>query len=154
LLERLASSERGTGIGMVVLDDFHERRVASEVSLMLLRRRLAADAGLRLVVLSTLHDSASVAAYLGDCPRLRCSEQPSPVRIEYEAEGEERRPLHLRVSSAVERLVRAVPRGDILAFLPGTAEVERAQDALRSFAEQQALELVTLHGEPPLELSP
>jgi len=152
LLERLTSAERGTGIGVLVLDDFHERRVESELSLMLARRRLAADAGLRIVVLSATHDSAAVAAYLGDCPRLRCSERGCPVQIEHDAASEQERPLHLRVAGAVERLVRAAPRGDILTFLPGAAEIARAQDALRSFAEQQALDLVTLHGEQPVEL--
>ncbi|MEO8177206.1 MAG: ATP-dependent helicase C-terminal domain-containing protein [Deltaproteobacteria bacterium] len=153
LLERLSSTERGTGIGVVVLDEFHERRVATDLSLMLSRRRLAADAGLRIVVLSATHDAAAVAAYLGDCPRLRCSEPASAVQIEHEAASEQERPLHLRVAGAVERLVRAAPRGDILTFLPGAAEIERAQDALRSFANEQALDLVTLHEELPLELS-
>jgi ATP-dependent helicase HrpB len=153
LLERLSSAERGTGLGVVVLDEFHERRIATDLSLMLLRRRLTADAGLRIIVLSATLDGAAVAAYLGDCPRLQCAGRVFPVQIEHSAASEEEQPLHSSVASAVERLVRTAPHGDILAFLPGAAEIERAKASLRALAEEQALELVTLHEELPPEVS-
>jgi ATP-dependent helicase HrpB len=153
LLERLTSAERGTGIGLVVLDQFHERRLAADLGLLLLRRRLKADAGLRIVVLSASRESAAVAAYLGDGPILRCSENVAPVAIEHEAEGESPRALHVRVAGAVERLVRSHSQGDILAFLPGPAQIEQAQQALGALAAERALELVALHGELPLELA-
>lgn len=153
LLERLASAERGSGIAVVVLDEFHERRLASELSLILLRRRLKSDAGLRIVVLSQGSETPRLAAYLGDAPRLRCSAAEFPIEIEQEAASEDSRALPQRVVSAVERLVHSSPRGDILAFLPGALEIERAKEALHAWAEQHELDLVSLHGELPFELA-
>jgi ATP-dependent helicase HrpB len=152
LLERLASPERGTGIGVVVLDDFHERRLASELSLILLRRRLKSDAGLRIVVLSPGSEPARLAAYLGDAPRLRCAAVEPAVEIEHPSANEDAPALPQRVAGAVERLVDSA-RGDILAFLPGASEIERAKEALHAWAEQHEIDLVTLHGELPLELA-
>jgi ATP-dependent helicase HrpB len=167
LLERLASTERGTGIGTVVLDDFQERSVASDLSLMLLRRRLAGDAGLRIIILSSTGENSAaesstsgagdVVAYLGHCPRLRCGELAVPGQIEHTAAGEaaedEARPLYLRVARQVERLVREVPHGDILAFLPDSAEIERTRQALHVLAEKEALDLLPLHEDLPFELA-
>jgi ATP-dependent helicase HrpB len=151
LLERLTSAERGSGIGLVVLDAFQERRAASELSLMLLRRRLKADAGLRIILLSAA-DTGAAAAYLGSCPRLRCSEPDQPRSTEYEAESERERPLEQRVAAAVERAVsRAL--GDVLTFLPGPGEIGRVLEALRPLAAERALDLVALHEEQPPELA-
>ncbi len=152
LLERLASAERGTGLRVVVLDDFHERRAANELSLVLLRRRLAVDAALRIIVCSAPDESAALAKYLGDCPRLRCPEPAALVQIEHEPAGRPAQPLPARITGAVERLARSAPTGDILVFLPGPGEIERTKEALRATATEQGLELVPLHGEQPPEL--
>ncbi|MEY4544108.1 MAG: hypothetical protein RL685_303 [Pseudomonadota bacterium] len=147
LLERLASAERGTGLGVVVLDEFHERRAAMDLSLVLLRRRLAMDAALRIIVLSAGGDTDALTKYLGDCPRLRCPVPGSSAQIEHEPPSEAQRPLHVRVSAAVEHLVRAAPDGDILAFLPDPASIELTREALRATAVEHAIDLVPLHGE-------
>jgi len=153
LLERLGSPERGTGIAVVVLDEFQERRLASDLSLILLRRRLKSDAGLRIIALSRGSDTARLASYLGDAPRLSCGAPGFPIEIEHETVSEEGRPLPQRVASAVERLASATPRGDILVFLPSALEIERAKGALHAWAEQRELDLVSLHGELPFELA-
>ena len=151
LLERLVGAQGATGLGVVVLDEFHERHVATDLNLMLLRRQLERDRELRLIVMSATLDAEAVARYLGDCPRLRSQGRVFPLTIFHDAPSEEERPLHLRVGSAVKKLVREAPRGDVLVFLPGAAEIRRAEDNLSGFAQEHALELLTLHGEMPLD---
>jgi len=151
LLERLVGAQGAAGLGVVVLDEFHERHVATDLNLMLLRRQLEHDRELRLIVMSATLDAEAVARYLGGCPRLRSQGRVFPLTIVHDPPSEEERPLQLRVASAVKKLVREAPRGDVLVFLPGAAEIRRAEDSLSGFAQEHALELLTLHGEMPLD---
>jgi len=155
LLERLvATGAKGTaarGLSVVVLDEFHERHLATDLNLMLLRRELSRQPELRLIVMSATLDAEAVARHLGDCPRLRCSGRLYPLTIAHDPATEDDRPLHSRVSSAVKKLVRESPRGDLLVFLPGAAEIQRAEETLASFASEQQLSLAVLHGEMPLD---
>jgi len=151
LLERLVGGGLLRGLRVVILDEFHERHLATDLNLMLLRRELERQPELRLIVMSATLDGEAVAAHLGGCPRLRCSGRVYPLTIAHDPASEDERPLHLRVSSAVKKLVREAPSGDVLAFLPGAAEIQRAEAALRGFAGEQNLALALLHGELPLD---
>lgn len=150
LLERLVAGDLA-GLRVVVLDEFHERHLATDLNLLLLRRELERRPELRLIVMSATLDGEAVSRHLGGCPRLRCSGRVYPVTVQHDPPGEEDRPLELRVSSAVKRLVREAPQGDILVFLPGASEIQRAETALSAFASEQQLALAVLHGELPLE---
>jgi ATP-dependent helicase HrpB len=151
LLERLVAGAGLRGLRVVLLDEFHERHLATDLNLMLLRRELARQPDLRLIVMSATLDGEAVAAHLGGCPRLRCSGRLYPLTIAHDPASEEDRPLHARISSAIKKLVREAPQGDVLAFLPGAAEIQRAEEALASFAGEQGLSLAVLHGELPLD---
>ncbi|MEO8177759.1 MAG: ATP-dependent helicase HrpB [Deltaproteobacteria bacterium] len=151
LLERLVDKGSLRGISVVLLDEFHERHLATDLNLMLLRRELERQPELRLIVMSATLDGEAVAAHLGGCPRLRCSGRMYPLSIAHDPATQEDRPLHSRISSAVKKLVREAPQGDVLVFLPGAAEIQRAEEALASFAGEQGLSLAVLHGELPLD---
>jgi ATP-dependent helicase HrpB len=150
LLRRLLGREGGRGLGMVVLDEFHERHVATDLLLVLLRKQLERDPDLRLVVMSATLDAEAVSTYLGGCPRLRCEGRLFPLTIRHETQ-EDDRPLFQRVSSAVKQLAREQERGDLLVFLPGAAEINQTAKNLEAFAREQNLALHVLHGDMPLE---
>lgn len=150
LLRRLLGREGGRGLGVVVLDEFHERHITTDLLLMLLAKRLQTDPELRLVVMSATLDAEAVAHYLGDCPRLRCEGRLFPLSVRHEAQDDDR-PLFQRVSSAVKQLVREQPAGDLLVFLPGAAEIRDATTQLEPFAREHGIELHALHGELPLD---
>jgi ATP-dependent helicase HrpB len=150
LLRRLLGRDGGREIGVVVLDEFHERHVSTDLLLMLLAKRLERDPGLSLVVMSATLDAQAISAYLGGCPRLCCEGRLFPLTIRHESE-EDDRPLYQRVSSAVKQLVREQTAGDLLAFLPGAAEIQQTAKNLEPFAREHDLALHVLHGEMPLE---
>lgn len=150
LLQRLTAERAPAQIGAVVLDEFHERHVESDLNLMLLRRRLAEDPALRLVVMSATLDGEAISRYLGNCPRLRSEGRVYPIEVRHATVPDDR-PLELRASSAIKELLREAPEGDVLVFLPGAREIQATESALAGFAEQQGVALVTLHGELPLE---
>ncbi len=151
LVRRLLDDPSLEGVAAVVLDEFHERHLATDLSLALLAR-LQSDtrADLKLVVMSATLEADPVARYLGDCPLLRSEGKLFPVEIEHLPRPDDR-PLERQVASAVKRVLAEEPSGDVLVFLPGAAEIRRAGDALASVAEAEGLLVLPLHGDLPIE---
>src|SRR5512135_1205198 len=68
LTRRLLSDPTLAGVGTVILDEFHERHLDTDLALVLLRRlQQGQRRDLRLIVMSATLDAGPVAKYLGDC---------------------------------------------------------------------------------------
>jgi len=146
LTRRLQDDPFLEGVAAVILDEFHERSVHSDLALALLREvQLSARQDLRLCVMSATLDAEKVAKYL-DCPTVNVEGQVFPLDIHY-AESFDKRPLEVRVAAAIRRAANA-SSGDVLTFLPGMAEIRRVAQAL---AEHRAFDVVTLHGSLTLD---
>lgn len=149
LTRRLLSDPKLTGVGVVVLDEFHERHLTADLALALIRRlQLEARPHLRIVVMSATLEAAPIALYLGGCSVLRSEGRRFRVSIEHLSRADER-PLALQVEAAARRLVAEEATGDVLVFLPGAAEIRRAQEACAALAAQSGLLVLPLHGELP-----
>ncbi|HZI17413.1 MAG TPA: ATP-dependent helicase C-terminal domain-containing protein [Pyrinomonadaceae bacterium] len=147
LTRRLLSDPRLEGVGAVVLDEFHERHLQTDLALALLKRLQAtARPDLRLVVMSATLDAEPVSRYLGGCPRLRSEGRRFEVAVEHLARHDER-PLETLVAEAAARLVREGLDGDVLVFLPGASAIHRAQGACERLAAEAGLLVLPLHGE-------
>ena len=101
---------------------------------------------LKLVVMSATLNAGPIAAYLDGCPVLRSEGKRFDVAIEHLPRSDER-PLHEQVAGAVRRLVGEGLDGDVLVFLPGAAEIRRAQTACAELADKQNLLVLPLHGD-------
>jgi len=152
LLRRLLVDPTLRGVSTVILDEFHERHLATDLALALLARlQRQARHDLRLVVMSATLESDPVREFLGGCPSIRSQGRAYPVAIEYPDVPEER-PLADRVASAVRRSFQEGCQGDLLVFLPGAGEIRRTWEALEPFAQAKNLLLLPLHGDlPPAE---
>ena len=124
LTRRLLSDPNLKGVDAVVLDEFHERHLESDLALALLKRLQRARPDLLIVVMSATLDADSVAQYLDGCPIIRSEGKLFELSIEHLPYSPQ--PLEKQVRSAVEQLINAQTSGDILAFLPGAAEIRRA----------------------------
>jgi ATP-dependent helicase HrpB len=145
LARQLLANPRLDGVGVVVLDEFHERHLDTDFALALLRHlQQTARPDLRLVVMSATLDTASLAEFL-DCPAIRSAGHLFDVAIEHLPYSAA--PLEEQVAGAVERLVRDPRGGDILVFLPGAAEIRRAIRACQNTARVRDLLLLPLHGD-------
>jgi ATP-dependent helicase HrpB len=149
---RLLSDPELRDVGIVVLDEFHERHLSADVSLAMLRRlQEGARPDLKLVVMSATLDAEPIRAYLGGCPRLRSEGRRFDVSLEYLPAADERY-LDAQVLSGLKRIFAAGMDGDILVFLPGAGEIRRARDACAEFAERHGVDVLPLHGDlPPAE---
>lgn len=129
LLRRLQSDPFLEGVSAVVLDEFHERSLDSDLSLALLRQiKKEARPDLRLVVMSATLDSAALLKALPKASLVRAEGRLHSVDIEHL--GNEDRPLALRAARAASRALSS--HGKTLVFLPGVYEIERCQEALSS----------------------
>src|SRR5262245_1373881 len=147
LLRRLRSDPTLKKVGVVVLDEFHERHLQADLALALLGRlQKTARPDLKLVVMSATLDAGPVASFLDGAPTLRSEGKRFDVAIEHLSRPDER-PLEEQVAAAVNRLVAENIDGDILVFLPGAAEIRRAQTACAAAAERHDLMVLPLHGD-------
>ena len=151
LTRRLLADPKLAGVGAVVLDEFHERHLEGDLALALLRRLQTSRPELKLVVMSATLDAAPIAAWLGGVPRIASEGRRFEVALEH-LEKDDARPLGIQVGAAVKRLLAEGLDGDVLVFLPGAAEIRRAQEACAEVAARQDLLVLPLHGElPPAE---
>jgi ATP-dependent helicase HrpB len=146
LTRRLLSDPKLERIGCVVLDEFHERHVEGDLALALLRRlQQTRRPDLKLVVMSATLDAAPVAGYLGNARVLRSEGRQHPLEIEYTPHSAA--PLEEQVSTALGSL-GSLPHGEhVLVFLPGAAEIRRAQNACSGIARRNGWALLPLHGD-------
>jgi ATP-dependent helicase HrpB len=146
LTRRLLSDPRLERAGCVVLDEFHERHLEGDLALALLRRlQRTARLDLKLVVMSATLDAAPVAAYLGDAHVLRSQGRQHPLDIEYTPHSAA--PLEEQVAAALSRLGSLAKGSHALVFLPGGAEIRRAQNACSGIARRNGWTLLPLHGD-------
>ena len=144
------------GVGLVFLDEFHERRVDTDVALGLLLQAARRRPELRLVVLSATLEGRRVAEFLGgpflDLGASRIQETPDgervfnglhPVEIRYIPAGGSLPEALRAVPDAVRRAL-AETDGDVLVFLPGKPEIEEVR---RLLGEIPGVVIHSLHGE-------
>lgn len=147
LTRRLLSDPKLKNVGAVVLDEFHERHLQADLALALLKRlQQTTRPGLKLVVMSATLDAGPIASYLDNAPKLSSEGKRFDVAIEHQPH-EDNRPLADQVASAVGKLLAEKLDGDVLIFLPGAAEIRRAQTACAALANKHDLLVLPLHGD-------
>ena len=117
------------GVGLVILDEFHERSLQADLALALL---LDVQQGLRddlkLLIMSATLDNGRLQQLLPEAPTLVSEGRAFPVERRYQ-------PLatHLRFDEAVAIATAELLRnesGSLLLFLPGVGEILRVQEQL------------------------
>ncbi len=121
-------------VGAVVFDEFHERRIASDIALarcLELQETLRAE--LKIVVMSATLEVAGLKDYLEPCAILEAEGRTFPVEISYRGNGQQltrnsRQPLKIwdRVAEAAREASMREDAGHLLIFLPGVHEIRRS----------------------------
>ena len=134
------------GVSVVILDEFHERHLTTDLALAFLKQLQGKSRSLRLIVMSATMNVSPLAAYFPDSRVLSLGDSPFDVQIDYEIKSDTRL-LHEKVAAAVPRLLGSGLKGDILVFLPGAAEIRRSEAALRQALKHVNVSLHLLHGD-------
>jgi ATP-dependent helicase HrpB len=148
LLRRLQGDPDLRGVSAVILDEFHERHLMTDAALAIVKTlQSSTRPDLRILVMSATLDSASVAEYLGQAPVLEVSSRPHPVEIHHQADASEKYLERQVCDAALRALGSDQDDGDILVFLPGMAEIRRAEQALNDALGRGGPRLFALHGQ-------
>ena len=135
---------------IVLFDEFHERSMNVDLALALVRRvQTEVRSDLRLVVMSATLAAKPVAEYLGDCPLVTSAGRMFPVDIEH-LPHERTLAVSAAAAHGAEELLKRTA-GDILVFLPGRKEIRETGRELEPIATRQALQIMELYGDLPLE---
>lgn len=148
LTRMLQNDPELTGVGLVILDEFHERSLQADLALALLldvQQGLRDD--LRLLIMSATLDNERLRQTLPDAPMISSEGRAFPVERRYQP-----LPAHQRFDEAVAiataELLRQEP-GSLLLFLPGVGEIQRVQEQLASRVNSDVM-LCPLYGALPL----
>ncbi len=145
LLRRLQADPGLEGVAAVILDEIHERSLESDLALALcldLQRVLRPE--LRLLAMSATADGARLSGLM-NAQVVESAGRMFPVTVEHLARDiASPRDLPDAVARAISAALEQY-HGDILAFLPGMAEIRRTQAALGACG---AL-VLPLHGDLP-----
>ena len=145
------------GTAAVIFDEFHERRLAGDLSLA---RCLDLQEGVRpdlaVLVMSATLEVAGLEEYLAPVTSLAAGGRRFPVEIIYRQAGRpvaERRggppreePVWDRVAEACREAMADPEAGHLLVFLPGTYEIQKTAAVLESAAWARGWAIFPLHG--------
>jgi ATP-dependent helicase HrpB len=145
LTRRLISDAALKGVSAVILDEFHERHLESDLALALLKRLQRSRPDLRIVVMSATLDTGHVAQYLNGCPILRSEGRQFELTIRHLPYSP--KPLEIQLNEALELLMQQEASGDVLGFLPGAAEIRRAMRETQGIARRAGLLVLPLYGD-------
>ncbi|MES2855448.1 MAG: ATP-dependent helicase HrpB [Bdellovibrionota bacterium] len=129
LMRKFQKDPELSNVGAVILDEFHERSIHTDVAIgLLLEMQELSRPDLRIIVMSATLDAEKVSRYLGDCPIVRVPGRHFDVKIQNHS-----KPLNLKtdrqfVSEMADAVVDVATgkrerAGDILVFLPGAREI-------------------------------
>jgi ATP-dependent helicase HrpB len=151
LLRRLQRDPALDGIGVLMFDEFHERNLEADLALAFaMEVRTALRPDLRILIASATLQGARVARLLGDgspAPIVTARGRQHAVEVDHR-ERPDRGQLSEAVATAVVDVLAAGP-GDVLAFLPGAAEIRRTARVLGERLTGGAVDLHQLHGALP-----
>jgi pre-mRNA-splicing factor ATP-dependent RNA helicase DHX15/PRP43 len=116
---------------VIILDEAHERTLATDVLFGLLKEVLKNRPDLKLVVMSATLEAEKFQAYFYGAPLMKVPGRLHPVEIFYTQEPE-RDYLEAAIRTVVQIHICEAP-GDILVFLTGEEEIE---DACRKIARE------------------
>lgn len=119
------------GVSVVIFDEFHERNLHSDVALALVREaQQLIRPDLRIVIMSATIDAKAFCDAL-DATLVESEGRMYPVEVIHTPEEANQQNVAEVVAHTI-RIAHMEKEGDILAFLPGEADIRRCQEMLQN----------------------
>ena len=148
------------GVAAVIFDEFHERRLAVDISLArCLNLQEGKRPDLRVIVMSATLETGPLADYMTPVTQLSAGGRTYPVEIlhrphkaatNHRQAGPQREAPIWGQAAALTREALAMPDcGNILVFLPGTHEIRRTIELLENSAAYRGHDIFPLYSALP-----
>lgn len=117
------------GVDVIIFDEFHERSIHSDLALALtLQAQNIIRPDLKIIIMSATIDTSAICQAL-HAPLIESAGRMFPVKTIYAETDTDKYTIYKEVAAAVMRAHRE-HEGDILAFLPGQADIQRCEELL------------------------
>ncbi|WP_070151185.1 ATP-dependent helicase HrpB [Sphingobium phenoxybenzoativorans] len=127
---RIQDDPELSGVSAVLFDEVHERSLDSDFGLALaLDAQGALRPDLRLVAMSATLDGARFSTLMDGAPVVESEGRIFPLDLRHIGRAGEKR-IEDDMAAAIRRALAEEGEGDLLAFLPGVAEIERTAERL------------------------
>jgi ATP-dependent helicase HrpB len=150
-LKKILNSSYLSEIGWIIFDEFHERLLENDFLLGFCREQKILNSNLQIIVMSATLDLEPLQMYLRTENVFEINQQSYPLAIKYSTKNQFLQCNDLFFDHLKTTLNEAVnsSRANILVFLPGLREINRAEQVLASrFAN---IRFVIFHGQLKLE---
>jgi len=149
ILTRMIQSDNTLeDIGLVIFDEFHERNLHSDLALALCHQvqQLVRD-DLRILIMSATLEGEKISLLFNNAPIISSSGRQYPVTLHYMPVDK-----GAYIAPSTARIIRKAlleQQGDILTFLPGTADIHRVVELLDT--ENSGASIHPLYGDLPFK---
>ncbi len=154
LTRKLQGNPEVSDIALIIFDEFHERSLHADLSLMLaLEVQQTIREDLKLLVMSATIDTQAIARYMNEAGAnteiIECPGRVFPVALNYTKIR--KIPLSQQVTDVLKMVFNDNAQGDTLVFLPGQADIRRCMSqAKETFSSQPNVLFLPLFGALPI----
>jgi ATP-dependent helicase HrpB len=134
------------GVGLVILDEFHERTLETDAVLAWLRHlQRHHRRELDVIVMSATLEAEALAAYLAPITTLDVPVRHFPVAVQHQAPAQQEH-VSQQALRAMKGLATSGLDGSVLVFMPGVGEIVRTSEAMGTYCRPLGIPVLELHG--------
>lgn len=149
LLKKLIQDPSLSDVGLIILDEFHERSQHTDLALGLIKELIELDRpDLKLIVMSATIQAESISKFLNNAPILTIPGQTFPLQIIRQKDSQLLNTQFQFIDKVGNKIIEVLqnkfelpdstvsPTGHILVFLPGVGEIDKVFSKLTELLEK------------------